>query len=241
MSERMSVLRCVFTAVALSINLTKNSAVSTASWQNWAWSNPVAWLCSWKPRSSTGGEDFALWASAKSYSSHSIPSRQTWQPWPRYQARAGQCQHCWHLNLVGPDRDTDPLKDIFFFFGLQAALEATRSKECPPVKTKSATDVRVESKEIWVYKFSGLPQSFRFVETDCRAGKNPGAYDTYCADKWCKRKMQGEEQGWPQRIWVLRGWKCVLMADSGDFCHSFPSCSSSAEGKKLKQTSPVLK
>lgn len=25
--------------------------------------------------------------------------------------------------------------------------------------------------------------------------KNPGTYDIYCADKWCKRKMQGEEQG----------------------------------------------
>lgn len=43
--------------------------------------------------------------------------------------------------------------------------------------------------------FSDLPQSFQFVETDCRAGKNTGTCDTYCADKWCKRKMQGEERG----------------------------------------------
>lgn len=180
MSERMSVLLCVFTAVALSINLTKNSAVSTASWQNWAWSNPVAWLCSWKSRSSTGGEDFALWASAKSYSSHSIPSRQTWQPWPRYQARAGQCQHCWHLNLVGPDRDTDPLKDIFSLdFKLLWRQHAQRSV----LRWKQSTDVRVESKEMWPLAtfcqsntslvgwkifiqsiFLALPQSFGFVD-----------------------------------------------------------------------------
>lgn len=32
----------------------KNPAVSTARWQKWAGSNPVAWLCSWKPSSSMG-------------------------------------------------------------------------------------------------------------------------------------------------------------------------------------------
>lgn len=93
-----------------SIKLTRNGAVSSANWQNWAWFNPVAWLCGWKSYSSTGGERiFALWASAKSYSSHSIPSRQTWQPESCYQARAGRCQHCWHLYLVRPDGGIDPL------------------------------------------------------------------------------------------------------------------------------------
>lgn len=51
----------LFTALVLSINLTKNIAVSTASWQNWAWSNPVAWLCCWKSCSSTGG-GFCTWS-----------------------------------------------------------------------------------------------------------------------------------------------------------------------------------
>lgn len=72
----------LLTTLVLSINLTKNIAVSTPSWQNRAWSNPVAWLCCWKSYSSTGGEDFALGASAKSYSSHSIPLYRPGNPSP---------------------------------------------------------------------------------------------------------------------------------------------------------------
>lgn len=41
-----------------SIKLTRNGAVSSANWQNWAWFNPVAGLCGWKSYSSMGGRGF---------------------------------------------------------------------------------------------------------------------------------------------------------------------------------------
>ncbi len=140
-----------------------------------------------------GGKDFALRASAKSYSSHSIPSLQTWQPWPCYQARAGQCQHCWQLYLVGPDRGTDTPKDIFVYFKVlrwqraqRSLLRLSKNKvnptrdggeqrnlDCWPLSVGQTQVQRLLYSTLKIYFLSrspgALPKSFRFVETDCQA------------------------------------------------------------------------
>lgn len=195
--------------------------------------------------------DFALRDSAKSYSSHSIPSLQTWQPWPCYQARAGQCQHCWHLYLVGPDRGTDPPKGHFRV--LQSALVATHSDKCPQVienKVKPKSDggeqrtrdhqplLARQTQVQWLlhstYTISflaqgpgALPKSLRFVETDCQAREIPWLYKsgtlTQCI--LCREVvwaiMPGEERGQPERKSVQWSLKCVLIAEGGLFAAPF--------------------
>lgn len=237
-----------------------------ASWQNWAWSNPVAWLCCWKSCSSTAGwGDFALRDSAKSYSSHSIPSLQTWQPWPCYQARAGQCQHCWHLYLVGPDRGTDPPKDVFVYFKV---LWWQHAQECPQVienKVKpkydggerrirdhqpllaSQTQVQRLLHSTYTPSFlaqgpGALPKSLWFVETDCQAGEIPwlkrSGTLTHCI--LCREVvwaiMPGEERGQPERKSVQWSLKCVLIAEGGLFAAPF-SLTLGLQKENLEQVS----
>lgn len=105
-------------------NRTKNIAVSSRRWQNWAWSNPVAWLCCLKILLFYGER---ILHSELQLNPIQHPSLQTWQPQLCYRARAGQRQHCWHLYLVGPERDWR----TFFFCVLQSALGGNTLRGVP--------------------------------------------------------------------------------------------------------------
>lgn len=101
------------------------------------------------------GVFFALGASAKSYSSHSTSLYRPGKPQSCYQARAGQCQYCWHLYLVGPDRETDPFEGHFCVF--QSALVATSSEDCPQVIRNKVSPKMWQ----WGTTISGPPATFR--------------------------------------------------------------------------------
>lgn len=93
-------------------------------------------------------------ASAKSYSSHSILLH---RPGPA--AREGRSQHCW----LGPDRGTDPQKDIFVCFKVlrwqkaqRSTLSLMKSKLTPNVIV-GRKSTRSSSRSQWAkYKFSGF-------------------------------------------------------------------------------------
>lgn len=124
------------------------------------------------------------------------------------QARAGQCQHCWHLYLVGPDRGTDPLKGIFVHFKVlqwhlaqRSVLRLSKTKSTPNVMVGSKKEIQnMDCRPLLVGQIQvqwllhstpknyflgqcprALPKSLWFVETGCQVG-NPLAWEKWYFD-----------------------------------------------------------
>lgn len=140
-------------------------AVSTADWQNWAWSNPVAGLFCWKSCSSTGGRggDFALQLNPIHHTASFSTDLATQ---PCFRLRAGQCQHCWLLYLVGLDREPDPPKDIFVYIEVILWQQAQGSVH-GSMKTKSTPNVRQRGKNSAPQASFGRPITTSVAFTHC--------------------------------------------------------------------------